>query len=307
MSVSVSAFTRSDVLFPSGDGRCAAWLYEPDASALATIVMAHGFAGVRRLRLNAYAERFAAVGYRVVLFDYRHFGDSPGEPRQLLDIDRQLDDWRSALTYARSLPGGPDARRIVLWGTSLGGGHVLTTAARDHEVAAVVAQVPHVSGVAAARSVGPVQSARLTTLALLDLVRGATGRSPHYIAAAGAPGEIAAMTTPDALPGMQTLIEQSNIGREIDPTELMVSARVILRIARYSPGRTANAISCPVLVQIATRDTITPTHVAERAARRIPRVTVKLYELAHFDPYVEPSFETVVADQLAFLADALRE
>jgi hypothetical protein len=43
-----------------------------------------------------FAQRFAAAGYYALVFDYRHFGDSDGEPRRLLDIKRQLQDWRRA-------------------------------------------------------------------------------------------------------------------------------------------------------------------------------------------------------------------
>jgi pimeloyl-ACP methyl ester carboxylesterase len=112
------------------------------------------------------------------------------------------------------------------------------------------------------------------------------------------------MTTPDAVPGMDELIRQSSIGREVEELELMVSARVILRLARYSPGRRVAQINCPVLMQIANQDAITPTSVADRVARRVRHATVKHYELEHFDPYVEPHFTGVVEDQLAFLKDA---
>ena len=82
--------------------------------------MAHGFSGVRDQRLDAYAERFAAAGLACLVFDYRHFGDSGGQPRQLLDIGRQLDDWRAAIAFARSLEE-VDGDRIGLWGTSFSG------------------------------------------------------------------------------------------------------------------------------------------------------------------------------------------
>ncbi len=38
-----------------------------------------------------------------MVFDYRHFGESGGKPRQLLSIRKQLDDWREALNYTRSI------------------------------------------------------------------------------------------------------------------------------------------------------------------------------------------------------------
>ena len=116
--------TREDVSFEVDGARCAAWLYRPEA-ATSIVVMAHGWTGVREQRLGAYAERFAAAGLAALVFDYRHFGASEGEPRQLLDIKRQLADWRAAVEFARRLPG---IERVALWGSSFSGGHVLETA-----------------------------------------------------------------------------------------------------------------------------------------------------------------------------------
>jgi hypothetical protein len=42
------------------------------------------------------AERFCAAGYACLVFDYRHYCDNDGQPRQLLDIGRQLDEWAAA-------------------------------------------------------------------------------------------------------------------------------------------------------------------------------------------------------------------
>jgi len=117
-----------DVTFRSGDADCAAWLYRPDG-ATACVVMGHGLSAVRDQRLPAYAERFAAAGLAVLLFDYRHFGASAGEPRQLLDIGRQLDDWRAAIAYARTRYG-----RVALFGSSFAGGHVLQLASEDDAI-----------------------------------------------------------------------------------------------------------------------------------------------------------------------------
>ena len=95
------------------------------------MILGHGLGAVREMRLDAYAERFAAAGeatYRVHL--YRYFGDPGGEPRQLLDIRRQLDDWRAALRPARTL-GGIRQQTIALWGSSFAGGHVLELGASE--------------------------------------------------------------------------------------------------------------------------------------------------------------------------------
>jgi alpha-beta hydrolase superfamily lysophospholipase len=71
---------RQDLLFASGDGSCATWLYPAVRTARRSpiIVMAHGFSGTRRDRLGPFAERFAAAGIAAMPFDYRGFGDSSG-------------------------------------------------------------------------------------------------------------------------------------------------------------------------------------------------------------------------------------
>lgn len=116
---------REDVWFPSGDDRISAWLYRPaGADDVPLVVMAHGLGAVRTMRLDAYAERFSAAGYACLVFDYRNFGDSEGQPRQLIDVGMQLDDWAAAVAYGRTIPG-IDANRIAVWGTSFGGGHAI--------------------------------------------------------------------------------------------------------------------------------------------------------------------------------------
>src|SRR3954453_11795040 len=104
---------REDVTFPSAGGACAAYLYRPEGAAgdVPCVVMAHGFTATRDDGLPAYAEAFAAAGLAPLVFDYRHFGASGGEPRQLLDVRRQQDDYRAAVLFARELEG-IDADRI---------------------------------------------------------------------------------------------------------------------------------------------------------------------------------------------------
>ena len=62
---------------------------------------AHGFSGTREDGLAPFAERFAAAGLAALVFDYRGFGDSGGEPRQWLDVRRQRQDWAAAIAFVR--------------------------------------------------------------------------------------------------------------------------------------------------------------------------------------------------------------
>jgi uncharacterized protein len=304
MAASINTPVSSDpTAFLSGGTKCAVTVLRPDTASdvpIPAIVMAHGFGSPRALRLYAYAERFAAAGYAAVVFDYRGFGDSEGEPRQLLDIAMQHDDWRAALSFARSLPG-IDPDKVVAWGTSFGGGHVLTVAGRGEALAAVIAQVPHVSGPAAVRATGLAASLRIAPHAIRDQIHAYLGRDPVYVPLVARPGDLGIMTTPDALPGVNHLIADSNLAPDAYPLD--VAARIGLKIGLYSPERVVAKITCPALIQIARNDAITPRAVAERAARRIAGSTVRVYDCSHFDPYVEPAFSDIIFDQLAFLRE----
>lgn len=286
---------RDLVAFTSSGLRCAAWLYRPEGEGpFPSVILAHGFAGTREIRLDDYARRFAEAGLLCLVFDYRHFGDSEGEPRQLLDIRRQLADWRAAVDYIRSLPDA-DGKRTALWGTSFGGGHVLTLAAEDPSIAAVISQVPFVDGLAASRSASGRQFLRLGLAALRDEARRITGRKPFLIPVVGLPGDLAAMTTPDAETGYRNLVPEGVDWRN------EVAARIFLRVAAYRPINAAGRIRCPVLFCIAEKDRIVPAGATRTAAERAPLGEVRSYPLEHFEIYYGEGFEKAVADQLAFL------
>ena len=296
--------TWSEQTFLSAGTACAARVYRPTevTGSVPVVVMAHGFGSVRALRLYAYAERFAAAGYVVVVFDYRGFGDSDGAPRQLLDVGMQHADWRAALAFARSL-SGVDADRVVAWGTSFAGGHVITLAGQHEPLAAIIAQVPHVSGLAAVRATGLRPSLRVGVVGIRDQVSAWFGRGPVYVNSVAAPGQTGVMTSPDAVPGLGRLIQDSGAAEGDYPTT--VAARIALKIGFYSPQRLARNVSCPALVQIVENDAITPQHVAEAAATAMQNAVVRVYPGGHFDPYVEPLFSKVIADQIDFLHRAV--
>lgn len=291
------SYVRSDVTFSSGGTECAAWLYRPDGVVNPPIVVvAHGFAAFRELRLDAYAARFAEAGYAAFVFDYRHWGASEGTPRRILDIGKQQADWEAAIAYVRRLDG-IDTRRVVAWGSSFGGGHVMNLAAQDNDLAAAIVQVPHVSGPASAFSQSPVLVARLILGGVRDQVRAWTGRAPYRIAAVGRPGNVAMMTSPGAYEQVERLGDM----REELLAENDVAARIALRVPFYSPGRRASDISAPVLVQLAANDDVTPIDTAQAVARRIRNGEVHTYDCSHFDPYLDPYFDTIVGDQIDFL------
>ncbi len=286
---------RVDSPFESGGARCAAWLYLPAGDGPhPCVVMGHGFSAVREQRLGAYAERFAAAGLAVLVFDYRHFGASEGEPRQLLSIGRQLEDWHAAVAHARNL-SQVDPRRVAVWGSSFSGGHVIAVAAKDPAVAAVVSQAPFTSGASAIAAGGAAQAAKLTLAGLRDALHVALGRAPHYLPAVGPPGSVAVMTAPEAEPGFRGLDPEGStwVNR--------VAARVGLTVGLYRPYAKFGRLRQPVLVVVCERDATTPPEPAASAAERSPNAELVRYPIGHFQVYVDPNFERTVSDQTEFL------
>ncbi len=75
---------RTDVEIPSHGEQLGAWHYTAESADLEgptgrpCVVMAHGFGATRDAGLTPFAEKFAAAGADVLVFDYRGFGTSTG-------------------------------------------------------------------------------------------------------------------------------------------------------------------------------------------------------------------------------------
>lgn len=268
------------------------------------VVMAHGFGCTRDSGLARFAERFAAAGAEVLLFDYRGFGTSAGTPRQYVSHRRQRQDWAAAVAAARRL-GGVDPARIVLWGTSYAGGHVLATAALDARIAGVIAQGAAVDGLALLRkperadpSAPRSKGARMALAAVRDLGHAALRRRPLLLQAVGAPGEHAMLT--DAANYRDYLAMMGPTWRN------EVCARSLLTIPFNRPIRHVGAIACPVLLVIAERDTVTPAASIRDAGERTPDAQVLAFDTGHFGIYAGPAFEQSVAAQVEFLRRVTR-
>lgn len=295
---------RENVEFMSEGTRCGAWHYPPEGDGPHPyVLMAHGLGATTELGLDDFARSFSAAGFGVVAFDYRGFGFSDGEPRQVISVRRQLADWASALQFVRSLPG-VDAFRIAIWGSSFGGGHVISVAARDHGVAAAVSQVPFSDGFQSLLKIAPLTALRLTVAGVVDLVRSLVGASPRYVPLLGHPGDAAMMAAPDSYDGYMQLVtaEAADSGRWRN----RAAARIALSIGLYSPRRAASKVKAPLLVIAARGDTIAPAKGAVAAAKSAPLGELIEYEGGHFDYYKGPGFERIVADEIAFLERVLK-
>lgn len=295
------ATSPQTVHFASGETTCAADLYLPTGAVPAgghpVVVLGHGLGATRDMGLQRYAERFAAAGYAALAFDYRHFGGSGGEPRQLLSIARQHEDWRAALAYVGAEPA-LDRRRAAIWGSSFAGGHVLHLAAHGADVAAVIAQCPFTDGIASSFTLGVGSTLKVGAAAAADLASTFLRRGPVLVPAAGPRGSAALMTAPDALPGYEALEALAGPDHQTG-----IAARIGLQIGTYRPGRHLDRITAPTLLLVCDPDTVAPTATTLRHLdhARNPAITVERHPVGHFDIYLGEPFEAAVAQMVAFL------
>lgn len=300
------------VTFPAGDAFCAGRLFLPRQEGaggrLPCVVLANGFSATMDWIVPDFAERFAAAGIAAFVFDYRHLGRSPGEPRQLVDVRLQREDLRAAVAFLRRHPS-LDPERVALWGTSLGGSHVVELAAADPRIGAVVCNMPALDAVRGAnleaklaragvgRGAAAWTALRLLAAALRDALRGAFGASPRYLAVYGEPGR-AFFTDPALAARFRTVQEHSPSWQN------RVAARFLLQAPRYRPG-TLERIRAPMLFTLAVDDVEVSGAFIRRIAAGAPRAEIREYPGGHFDLYHGASFEQVAAEQAQFLRRVL--
>jgi uncharacterized protein len=268
------------------------------------VVMGHGFGATRDAGLMPFAERFADAGCDVLVFDYRGFGTSEtaaGFPRQDVDHRRHREDFHAAIGRARALDG-VDPDRIVVWGSSYAGGHVVVVAAQDQRIAAVISQGAAMDGRAALLGVreeaGTGNALGLALAGLRDLGRSLTRRAPYLVPIVGPVGSDAVITAPGS---------DSGYGAIMGPTfRNEMCARGILRIAFNRPVTYADRVTCPAFVVIAEHDNIAPVPAVHEVVRRLgDRAESISFDCRHFDIYVDEVFEESVTAQVGFLRGVL--
>jgi uncharacterized protein len=288
---------RQKVHFASGDTPCAAWHYAGTNGGC--VIMAGGLGVIKEPGTDRFAERFHEAGFTVLAFDYRHFGESGGQPRQIARVGEQQADLQAAIDFARTLPE-VDPSRLAIWGFSSSGGHVFAVASRTPQLAAAIAQAPLADGPAAApnalRHQTPIASLRFTGRAILDALGGFVGRDPLLVPLAGEPGTVTALTTPDALHGAEAL----NPDNRYPHWQQEVAARSALCGGFYRPGRFASGVRCPLLVLAYDDDGVALPGPAVRAGQRAPRAELVRLSGGHYEAFMG-GHDEAVAVELSFL------
>lgn len=293
------AYSIQPYYFDSAGTKCSGLLYKPAReNRPPVIIMAHGFACQQDFALPMFAKRFAAEGIAVFTFDYRHFGKSDGSPRHLLSISKQKQDWKAAIRFVRTLKD-LDHENMILWGSSLSGGHVLVTASEDPGIKLVLSHVPFADGWTALSMMRFWDSMRLTLAAMWDLVCQLSHRT-YYIPVVESPGKLGCMTNQGVKESYLAMVPPDS------SWENKCAARISFPLPLYRPCRQVSKITCPVLMIAGDHDNAVSTPASRKAARKIRCCAYETFPMGHFDCYVPgPFFEQLLRRQLAFIKENL--
>lgn len=292
---------RQDVIFFADGVAVSAWLYLPAdiRETVPCVILSNGFGGTKDMVLEQYALHFVENDIAAIAFDYRYFGTSGGEPRQLFNGIKRQQDIKAAISFARNHQSiNPD--KIVLWGTSAGAAYGINNASEDKRIAGVIAQCPSLDHKKDDKIIlkreGILFFLKLFMHAQRDKGRSRFGISPHMIPIVGEPGSFAFMTAPGAFEGYGSMVKES---------ELFINgicARSLLMLQGPNPIKTVQLVECPVLLLICEHDnTVAPDSYTEVAQILGDKATLVKYPIGHFDIYHGDNFNKAVAEQVKFI------
>ncbi|RFU81410.1 alpha beta superfamily hydrolase [Trichoderma arundinaceum] len=297
----MSKGTRCDIEFAVVDGvKLRGWLYPTEPKA-PTIILTHGFSGLKEQFLDEFGKRFQAAGFTALIYDNRNFGSSDGSPRFEIDPFKQMDDYHDAISYAATLPE-VDPNRIAIWGSSYSGGNVIQVAAIDRRVKAVIAQVPFVSGEQQSALYGNLISHVLSDRAKM---LHQTDEAPTYM-------PIIAETLEQAERGEATTVLNqpdayqyfTNSAERWPTWENKMTIQSLFKFIKNEPQAFIHRISpTPFLMVVAEQDTtvLTSTQLAAYQLAREPKQLHLLRGYGHFDVYSGEAFELNITAQIDFL------
>ena len=288
-------FTVEKVYFPCKGVRCAGLLYKPthENNSVPGLVMGFGFGMVKEVHAEDLGPRFAEKGVAVLAFDYRRFGESGGEPRQALYPLDQVEDYRCAVNYMKTLDD-VDSENICLWGSSFSGGHVvLQLAFPQPGVVCGVAQVPNLysykTAVSYAGSLEPYME-------LIEAFRDSSCKGEYRTIS------IVSKEGPAVLMNEEAYAYYTSKAMMYPTFRNYVTIDSLEKILLYNPGFYAPLVSKPIMIVLASRDTTTPPKRTWEVLNGMP-VEKEVYEVdaGHFDLYEEPLLSEIVEKEAEFI------
>jgi dipeptidyl aminopeptidase/acylaminoacyl peptidase len=189
VATNINDVAHEEVTIWSQGVRLAADIYKPKGISakqkLPGILLVPGWGGSKENLKNNYGPHFAELGFIVLAFDYKSWGQSDGpivptealshsdeaakldinvtHIRKIVEPFSMLADVRAALHY---LGGEPQVMpdNLGIWGTSLGGGLAMVMAASDDRIKVLVDQMGPVNYVHNLREMPLAMARKIETL-----------------------------------------------------------------------------------------------------------------------------------------------
>ena len=250
-----------------------------------TIILCHGFCGIREILLPQFAEVFTQAGFVTITFDYRGFGDSDGERGRLIP-EMQIDDIVTVINWAKEQPF-IDKERVGLWGTSLGGGHVFGAAVKDGGVKCIVSQLAFADG---EKNITLNMSCEekkefISTLEKLDNIKKTSGREKF-------------VSITRILNDTESINFFEKNRTQYPSMDIKIPFLTVKEMIAYKPMDYAAQVTCPSLIVVAEKDTVNPIEQGIELYNSVKHEDKWLYfvnDAQHYDAYSGKYFDEIYA------------
>lgn len=221
-----------------------------------TVILQPGFASGMP-HVQPVALQYQQMGFNVLSYDPRGFGESEGLPRQHIDPKTKLSDLLAAINFLIDVKH-IDQSQLFLWGFSLGGGIVLAAAAEtNHQIAGIICIAPFIDG---------RENAKFRDQDFKKLKR-----KNNQIVLTGDPNALFPDTSATDFYAMAPDWPQT------------VTALSILKTAGFSVQEQLQVITCPVTMVIAEDETINAPYTQTSAFETLNCPKNRIVELGdHF-------------------------
>lgn len=278
---------HKNIKFKSQGLNCAGWLFLPEnlskSQKAPALVMAHGFAAVKEQGLEPFAKQFCEAGFVTLVFDYRFFGDSEGEPRCQHFPLEMAEDYKNAVTWLQ-MQTEVDPQRVGIWGTSYSGGIAAHVGTVDPRVKAVVSQVPSMITPTDRQRMNPEKWVQVGEMLARDRMERYTTDNISYLKV------VASGDLPCALPGEESYNHYTKYGNDAPNFQNQITLESLERMREFNPVGSINMMTpTALLVLPAKNDNLLPFDAVKAAFDRAgePKEIVPM-PIGHYDVYEDP-------------------
>ncbi len=268
---------------------------EPSEGRRPGIVMCTGMGLIKEVWLPEYARRLEEAGYVTLLFDYRSFGESQGQPRRRLVPQLEVRDAQAAVSYLEALPF-VDETRIGAFGVSLGASVATSLAGIDARIKATVALA------------GPMNLHRIWSgLPNFESFFSKVNAARQALVLGEEPSYVSLLKLLSSDPDTVAFIEETT--KHITHWQTDVTFESLADLITFNPEATVAQISPRAICWIYPEkdDLIAGTEARSAFEQaREPKAMYKLDGATHVDIYKDPAtFEKVVQHAAAFFTQHL--